>query len=159
MTLEHPAFLFVVGFALLAELFFIVRVIRVVRRSPDEFVALRTKLVTEVRRSRPTYKDDGTDGTMARIRIGLLLTNTAMKQALTPKVSAQRLSVLLDAWAAILPPRIVNEDLGDYLEDIHRRCAAGQRWCVYLRVAAAIFWTGLNAVGYAMKAVGKRRAR
>jgi len=49
--------------------------------------------------------------------------------------------------------------VGDYLEDIHRRCAAGQRWRVYLRVVAAIFWTGLNAVGYAMKLVGRRRAR
>ena len=63
----------------------------------------------------------------------------------------------LDVWAVLLPSRIVNEELGDYLEDIHRRCAEGQRWCVYVHVASAIFWTSLNAIGYAMKAVGKKR--
>jgi hypothetical protein len=68
-------------------------------------------------------------------------------------------ATVLDLWAVLLPARIVNEDLGDYLEDIHRRIAAGQRWCVYLRIVAAIFWTGLNAIGYAMKLVGRRRAR
>jgi hypothetical protein len=60
---------------------------------------------------------------------------------------------VLDVWSAILPSRIVNEDLGDYLEDIALRVAHGQRTLIYVRVGAAIFWTGVNAVGYVMKHV------
>jgi hypothetical protein len=70
----------------------------------------------------------------------------------------RRVQAALTVWSAILPGRIVNEEFGDYMEDIHCRIAKGQRWCVYLRVCAAIFWTGLNAIGYAMKAVGKKSA-
>jgi hypothetical protein len=65
---------------------------------------------------------------------------------------------VLDVWAAFLPSRVATEDLGDYLEDINNRLAKGQRKLVYVRVAAAIFWTGINAVGYAMKAVGRKSA-
>lgn len=82
----------------------------------------------------------------------------AVAEPSTRRDSAKHVQRVLDLWAAVLPARIVNEDLGDYLEDIVRRRAAGQRWCVYLRVASAIFWTGLNAIGYAMKAVGKKSA-
>jgi hypothetical protein len=42
----------------------------------------------------------------------------------------------------------VTEDLGDYVEDINRRAAEGQRWQIYIRTLAAMFWTGVNALGY-----------
>ena len=51
----------------------------------------------------------------------------------------------------MLPSRIANEDLADYVEDINRRIGKGQRKLVYVRVIATIFWTGVNAVGYLLK--------
>ena len=64
---------------------------------------------------------------------------------------------VLDGWSIVLPSRIVKEELGDYLEDINRRAAAGQRFPVYLRLFAAMFWTGVNAVGYLLKQIGSRK--
>lgn len=64
---------------------------------------------------------------------------------------------MLDLWAVLLPARISNEVLGDYLEDIHRRAARGQRKLLYVRVLAAIFWTGVNGFGYLLKKLGTRR--
>jgi hypothetical protein len=66
---------------------------------------------------------------------------------------------ILDTWAALLPARIASEDLGDYVENIQARASKGQRFRVYLRVVAAIFWTGINAIGYARKVLGKSKAR
>jgi hypothetical protein len=63
---------------------------------------------------------------------------------------------VLDVWAIFLPQRIVNEDLADYLQDINRRIAKGQRWKAYLRVVAAIFWTGVNAVRHFQSQVSKK---
>jgi len=65
---------------------------------------------------------------------------------------------ILDTWSLFLPVRLVNEEIGDYLEDINRRLVHGKTWCIYLRVASAIFWTGLNAIGYARTVLGKKRA-
>jgi hypothetical protein len=56
---------------------------------------------------------------------------------------ATRSMRILDAWSAVLPARVNNEELGDYIEDINRRVAQGQRRLVYIRLAAAIFWTGV----------------
>jgi hypothetical protein len=64
----------------------------------------------------------------------------------------------LDIWGALLPTRIFNEELGDFIEDINRRAMEGQRCGVYLRMIAAMFWTGVNAVGYFLKEIGKRKA-
>jgi hypothetical protein len=64
---------------------------------------------------------------------------------------------VLDAWSAILPARIVKEEIGDYLEDIHRRAKEGQHWQIYLRVASAMFWTLINSIGYALKALGNKQ--
>jgi hypothetical protein len=69
-----------------------------------------------------------------------------------------RAANILDGWATILPARIVNEELGDYIEDIQRRAMAGQRVALYARMMAAIFWTGVNAVGYFVKQVGKTKS-
>lgn len=65
---------------------------------------------------------------------------------------------ILDTWGALLPARIANEDLGDFIEDIERRTKAGQRFTVWLRVAAAMFWTGVNALGYFYEKVGTKKA-
>ena len=71
---------------------------------------------------------------------------------------AQRPSRWLDRWGAILPPRIVNEELGDYIEDINRRASEGQSaiW-LWLRAGAAVFWTLINAVGYWKTQLGRKR--
>lgn len=72
----------------------------------------------------------------------------------------QRAYDILDAWSVILPHRVVTEEIGDYLEDITRRIALGQRWRPRLRIAAAIFWTGINAIGYTVKdMIGRRKAK
>jgi hypothetical protein len=80
----------------------------------------------------------------------------SIKAHRTPEVQRQQtVTALLDAWSSVLPSRISSEVLGDYIEDINRRIAAGQRKLVWLRVAAAIFWTGINAIGYALKQLRK----
>jgi hypothetical protein len=70
----------------------------------------------------------------------------------------RRAVIVLDAWAAFLPPRISTEVLGDYLEDTRRRAADGQRLMIYVRALSALFWTAVNAVGYFLKEIGKRKA-
>lgn len=75
----------------------------------------------------------------------------------TLRRSAHPGTSVLSFWAALLPARIANEDLGDYFEDIARRSEAGQRSLVWVRVMAAMFWTAVNAAGYLLKRVGRRR--
>jgi hypothetical protein len=54
---------------------------------------------------------------------------------------------------------IAKEQIGDYVEDINRRCALGQRWLVWMRVVSAIFWTSWNAFGFIVQhALGKQKA-
>jgi hypothetical protein len=65
---------------------------------------------------------------------------------------------ILDGWGAILPMRVNTEELGDYIEDIHERAARGQRWLLWVRVIAAIIWTGINTVGYMAKNLLGRHA-
>lgn len=65
---------------------------------------------------------------------------------------------VVDAWSVLLPARIATEDLGDYIEDIHRRISDGQRLRPWLRAGAAVFWTAINAIGYALKQLGRTRA-
>jgi hypothetical protein len=68
-----------------------------------------------------------------------------------------RAKQVLDAWATILPARIASEDLADYLEDIHRRAAAGQHGKVVMRTIAAMFWTLVNAVGYTLERLNHKK--
>ena len=70
---------------------------------------------------------------------------------------ARRAMGLLDAWSALLPARVAREDLGDYIELIAERLEKGQNWLVYVNTAGAMFWTGVNAVGYFLKETGKRK--
>jgi hypothetical protein len=68
-------------------------------------------------------------------------------------------NLALDFWAALLPPRIEKEDLADYMEDIDKRAAGGQRLMPWIRAGAAVFWTGVNAFGYLMSNVlGRARS-
>jgi len=87
-----------------------------------------------------------------------LATTGSFLSLLNRWVRGRQISALsiLDAWAAVLPARIVNEDLGDYIDDISRRKAAGQRFLVCLRVVAAMFWTGFNTLGYVLKKLRRR---
>jgi hypothetical protein len=73
------------------------------------------------------------------------------------RVLATRLRSVLDVWSALLPARVAAEDLGDYLEDIHRRVAAGQRWLACFRLVVAVCWTTLNAIGYALTQLRRQK--
>jgi hypothetical protein len=44
-----------------------------------------------------------------------------------PRRAQERASFVLNAWTPILPTRIVNEDIGDYIEDIHFRAGRERR--------------------------------
>jgi len=55
---------------------------------------------------------------------------------------------LLNAWGALLPIRIAKEDLGDYIEDIHRRAENGEWILLWLRVLTALIWTSINVLGF-----------
>ena len=70
--------------------------------------------------------------------------------------TAHQLETALAVWKTVLPARIANEDLGDYIEDIDRLIARKQNRLAYLRLLAAIFWTGVNAIGYLRKKLRKR---
>jgi hypothetical protein len=88
-------------------------------------------------------------------------TPATMQRRAEPLAIDRRVSArtVLDCWAALLPSRVLNEELGDYLEDIARRTTDGQgRFRIGLRVVSAMFWTGLNAVGYALKLLGKHKS-
>lgn len=51
---------------------------------------------------------------------------------------------LLECWAAVLPSRIAEEDLGGFIELLHRRGARGrQAWAL---VASGVFWTACNTL-------------
>lgn len=60
----------------------------------------------------------------------------------------RHVTTMLECWSALLPAHVVKEDLGDYIEDINQRIANGQRKLVYVRVLAAMFWTGLNTAAF-----------
>ena len=57
---------------------------------------------------------------------------------------------VLDRWARLLPTRIAKEDLGDYMEDVNRRVASGQRVRPWIRVFLGMLWTAVNAVGHTL---------
>lgn len=63
----------------------------------------------------------------------------------------------LDSWAAILPIRIANEEIGDCIEDLRRREARGQTRLLYLRVASAMVFTGLHAIADVFARVSGKR--
>lgn len=73
--------------------------------------------------------------------------------------ASTKAAAFLDNVAIFLPSRIVNEDLGDYLEDVNRRAREGQSPTkIYLRTATAAFWLIVNTVGYLARAVGARKS-
>ena len=75
------------------------------------------------------------------------------------RTSTQSALQVLEVWAAVLPARIAKEDLGDYVENIHHGTQRGEPgWLIYVRCGAAIFWTGLNALSYALKAIGRQKS-
>ena len=74
---------------------------------------------------------------------------------LDPVARAARAAAILDAWGEILPARITDEDLGDFVEDVRRRAQRGQRVRVWVRVGTAIIWSGVNAVAYVVASLRK----
>jgi hypothetical protein len=81
------------------------------------------------------------------------------ERELTGRSACLRAAALLDNLALVLPARIVNEDLSDFLEDINRRGREGQSsFKIYFRTAAATFWVIANAVGYLVRTVVARKS-
>ena len=74
------------------------------------------------------------------------------------QVIHQRAVRFVDVWSAVLPQRIVDEELGDFMEDVSRRIAKGENKLVYFRMFTTLLWTAAHAIGYFLKAVGKHRA-
>jgi hypothetical protein len=71
----------------------------------------------------------------------------------------RRCETVLDSWTLWMPQRLVDEQLGDCLEDIYRRIHEGQsRWLVWGKVAWTMFWLTVHSVGYFLKASGIRKA-
>jgi len=56
--------------------------------------------------------------------------------------------------SSVLPPRVVNEELGDASEDIEARIAARRPWLeIKLKIWASVFWVVWHTVLYAAKGV------
>ena len=54
---------------------------------------------------------------------------------------------VLELWGKLLPERIATEDLGGFIEDIHRSPTRGMNACgLYSKVVLAMVSTGLNSV-------------
>jgi hypothetical protein len=81
------------------------------------------------------------------------------KRERTGRAAYIRAAGWLDNLALVLPTRIVNEDLGDVLEQINRRAMQGQSsFKIYLRTLSSMFWLIANAIGYLVRAVGARKS-
>jgi sigma-70-like protein len=66
-----------------------------------------------------------------------------------------RASGFFDTISVFIPGRIADEDLGDALEDIHRRLCAGQRsWRIYCKIASTAFWIAINSLREILGALG-----
>ena len=62
-------------------------------------------------------------------------------------VQPKRALALLDLASLLAPKRVREEEIGDALEDIHRRLSQGQpAWKIYLRVASTLFWVAINSL-------------
>ncbi|MCB9762275.1 MAG: hypothetical protein H6739_20920 [Alphaproteobacteria bacterium] len=85
----------------------------------------------------------------------------ALPQALEPALPAprplelpapaerhhDRCARFLDFVGLLIPVRVANEELGDALEDIHKRLAQGGAvWKVYVRAVSAASWAVVNSV-------------
>lgn len=58
--------------------------------------------------------------------------------------------------SALLPARVVDEELGDALEDVNRRLKEGRpRYEINLKIWGAVFWATFHSTSYALKRLGK----
>ena len=57
---------------------------------------------------------------------------------------------VIDGWSLLLPQRVANEELGDYLEKITALAQSGRFRAAYLRTVTAIIYTGLSAAHYVL---------
>jgi len=63
---------------------------------------------------------------------------------------------LLARWERMIPRRVGDEDLADYLETIYEKLAERQRVRAWMRVWKAVFSMARNSVEYKMKDIAKR---
>jgi hypothetical protein len=76
-----------------------------------------------------------------------------------PDMLRARCGRILDIWSVWMPQRLVNEEVGDFLENINRRINEEQsRWLIWTRVIAAMLWLTVHSVGYFLKASGIRKS-
>jgi hypothetical protein len=54
----------------------------------------------------------------------------------------------LIAWSGVLPTRILNEDFGDYIEQVRVAQAEGRFVQLWRITCGAMFWTAINALTY-----------
>lgn len=67
---------------------------------------------------------------------------------------------VLDAWASLLPSRIADEELGDYIQGATDCLTRGDLFRAYQWVATGLLWTSVNTVEYmATEAQTRREAR
>lgn len=70
-----------------------------------------------------------------------------------PSTLLDRVARVAGVMERLLPARIVEEDLGDALEDIHRRIERGDpAWQIYRRAFSAIAWACFNSILLALTA-------
>lgn len=65
---------------------------------------------------------------------------------------------VLELWATLLPMRVVNEELGDYIDEVNRLRGNGRRAFAWIRTITAVLWTATNTAGYLLRQLGRVRA-
>src|SRR5256885_1741124 len=68
----------------------------------------------------------------------------------------RRTEALLARWERMIPRRVGDEDLADYLEIVYERLAEGQGVRAWKTVWKAVLSTARNSVEYKMKDIAKR---
>ena len=73
--------------------------------------------------------------------------------------SRERAAAILDNFSVFIPQRISKEEIGDALEDINRRIAAGQTWQVRWRIVTTVAYTAVSTFGFFMSNLfGRKKA-
>jgi hypothetical protein len=70
-----------------------------------------------------------------------------------------RMFAALDVWSCVLPSRVACEDLDDYRERIRGLLESRRRREAWFVMGAAILWTGLNALRYAISLLKVKRTK
>jgi|GEM_PF-3668153 len=84
-----------------------------------------------------------------------LMAEHVMEEELRLRI-VKRAENVFGITSALLPPRIVNEELGDALEDVQSRLARGRpHYEIRLKIWAAVVWAVFHSGTYLLKRLGK----